>query len=367
MILVAKAILKFTLLHKAYIVSAERAPGCLETQNTVSILDYIKQEGRDSSKVKACLETILRSCKTLFNDNDRVWVAYEPCNKDVPVLVAEVEKRINDAPEHASGCRLVQLVEEEEVESAAEGYDDNERNKTPNFSERELIKLRKCMDRNTDRLLKSHSNILAMIGSDKISHDKRKEIEDRICVVIYVRTKRFIPFYEEQFTLDNNDCPLDVREGRGLALVSTLKPKDYAKALRMGCLIESEYGCGTLMGFVELSDGKIACVTAWHIFDTGEGDHTAKLLNSDKFKKNVYQPRRSEDHEYKIGRVINVSKDFDAALIEIDKPERLPKNGHFPNAVCPEKGGNIFLLSFSGLVKHNPYIKVIFLNMILKI
>lgn len=303
-----------------------------------NMVQYIKEKGRDFNRVKEHFESIcLEVTEQYFKENGKLWAGYDPNNKDVPVFVAEVEKRNDKAPENVYGCRLDQRVKEEDV-SSAEDSDNNKCKRKVNFAETEIISLCKCMERNTERWLKSHSNILAIMGSDKISHEKQNKTEDMTCVAIYVRNKGIIPFYEEQFKLDNNDFPLDVREGRGVTLVSRLSPEEYSKSVRMGCKIESAYGRGTLTGFLQLPNGKTGCLTAWHLFDTGEGEHTAELLDSDNFNKNVYQPNKQLEEKYKIGKVIRVSEEFDAALIEIDEPDRLPRNGNFPNAVCPEKG-----------------------------
>ena len=144
--------------------------------------------------------------------------------------------------------------------------------------------VRNAILKNSDMLMKCHSNLHAICASSFKFTDKTSECIPRTCIALYCRGKGFLPCGEEAFPTDIDGIPTDIREGY-FTLGGKRRNRDLKRSgerhenLRIGVEIyankfqdgKSTGSQGTLGGFVNLEGGRIGFLTCAHvIFTTNE-------------------------------------------------------------------------------------------------
>ena len=149
--------------------------------------------------------------------------------------------------------------------------------------------------------------------------------------------------HESAFPKEIDGICVDVREGCFKTYMYQEGAGDcpeYHKNLSMGCYITNNYQMsGSLGGFIRLPNKSIGCLTCKSRMEL-EKD----ILARTDFKRDVFQPGPSLEHNSKFGEVIcRINREgkekevgVDVALIEITEKHREPRN------ICL-LGGNSFL------------------------
>ena len=300
----------------------------------------------------ALIQLIQSAAVEEYSSADFVWIGYDITmyKEKIPTIVVIY----NSFPKYLqiqSRFLSFEVIKKEmgDLSTEAKYVADYEEKKSLQFTPEETKNLQKCINSNTERLMKEHSNLL-IISASKVKSTcyglHNASLQHQACVVLYVHLKGIIPLMEEPFPRILDGFPVDVRESM---LEKYAKPTDFLETLMMGCKICTCYNTsGSLGGFVQLQSGGIGCLTCCHLFKTNvnrdcfpsnKGKVKLRQLNT-----NVYQPLHKE--EFNIGNVVecidgeryNNEIGVDAALIEITR--RSPTSGRFPNADSPACGKN---------------------------
>ena len=306
-----------------------------------------------SKESMALIQLLQSAASEEYSSADFVWFGYDITmyEEKIPTIVAIYNSFPKDL-QIQSRFLSFEVIQKEigDLSTEAKYVADYEQENSLKFTPEETKELQECLNSNTDRLMKEHSNLL-IISASKVKStcygQPNASLQHKACVVLYVHLKGIIPLMEEPFPIMLDGFPVDVRESM---FEEFAKPNDFLETLMMGCKISTCYNTsGSLGGFVELQSGGIGCLTCCHLFKTKDNK---KCFPSNKGKvklhllnKSVYQPDDRE--EFNIGNVVrcidgeryNNEIGVDAALIKIIK-RRFPTSGRFPNADSPACGKN---------------------------
>ena len=260
----------------------------------------------------------------------RVWIGYQAHGQKYPLFVAIVKERDPHLDEKLLAVLQTEFpfkIIQRHLDEVSDEATHCLKSENPlRYSLNEQYELRETIMRYSDALMQAHSNLLIISASPIKSRKAGEHVEVRTCIVLYVHIKGIIPLQEKAFPAKVGDFPVDVREG-------VFKKYSLAK-LSIGNEILSAYGMiARLGGFVRLSDGKLGCLTCYHMFDTPQSrndrDHKA-------FNPAVYQAA-SGYSQSPFGRMVDKKNDpgdatrigVDAALIEITDRLKTPEDASF--------------------------------------
>lgn len=185
----------------------------------------------------------------------------------------------------------------------------------------------KVINRNSEELMKKHSNLNIMSVSPVISHKYGFEFETSGCIVIYCSEKGKIPPGEQEFPSQLDNIHVDIREG-SCSLFTAAGPKEHNDPLRTGINIGGMdmSGNGTLGPFVVEAKNKktVGFLTCQHVF------------SSSTIGSSVTQP--SVNPEGKCGEIRSMSNavvDYDGKPTSVDAAyvalsNRIPMRFVFP-------------------------------------
>ena len=298
-----------------------------------SISNTIQRHGLRSTASDTLTSWLCERIREFSSRVIRVMVGYEMGNVEIPLFVAVVSEIDKSLPAHFQTIcqfqvkqRLLTNVSEEAKLCVKEEIDKS-------LTLLEHNELQEAIVKNSEELLKSHSNLVMISASALKSSKAGIQIKIKTCIVLYVHIKGIIPLKEKPFPLNIGKFPVDVREGL-VYMYSDAK-------LTIGCNIASAYMRGRLGGFVRLSNGKIGCITCSHLFGTPQS-------RQGEFNRNVYF-RSKDDQLYPFGHLINevirpggkTVIGVDAALIEITDRLMCPDDGGFETIEIPLAAGKL--------------------------
>ena len=305
------------------------------------LAEYIRKAGRSSTEIKHFIQWLDIIIKRSLNGIQRLWVGYKP-QKDEPVFVAMVDELKDDFPTQVMNFEIIQRVNGQ-VSDEAKFVLLKEIENDLTFSAEEQASISSCLAKYSTKLMRDHSNLTVVSASKikSVNHGREDALyAETMCIALYVDAKGVVPIHEELLPTQLDEIPVDVREGTFKTYGK--KPSDYHEKLLMGCQIVTDYKtCGTLGGFIQIENNKLACLTCCHVFVTPES--ISDLKRDDALKKGVYQPCPAEPEcpaDPKIGQLVKWLRypgdenniGVDAALIEISNPLRYPESGYFPDA-----------------------------------
>jgi len=174
------------------------------------------------------------------------------------------------------------------------------------------------------RLFKLHRN-LSIIHVSSFRSTKFSTVNSNIvteqCVALYCQIKGIVPIGEKTFPKKIGNLRTDIREGfAAFGAGEMLRPG-------IGIKCPSTNKSGTIGGFVELPDGKVALITTAHLIAKCEHLESDELTKKSFFESGISLSRASDVNDDQIGTVITASfshgvhnqTSVDAALVEIRK------------------------------------------------
>ncbi|KAL3855568.1 hypothetical protein ACJMK2_014775 [Sinanodonta woodiana] len=328
-----------------------------------SIIHAIKEYGYNKG-----MHCLLRGMSNILMkqipDAIRVWSGYRTQDLHTPVFVVIFSKTTH-IPEKMKFSKPYDDYEivfrnehtpNDEEEHISEQSEINENT----IRKEDIARVIDCIGKNTERLMKEHSN-LSIIAPSTIKSigfsgclSKRKQVE-LVCIVLYVPLKGIIPVGEKEFQKDIDGISTDVREGE-FVFHGRKEAHKWHPYLPMGCRISTrDRQSGTLGGFIDLPGGKTGCITAAHgVLNEKERRNYVKFKKAKKARYNaslflgqtvieIYQPTCKRAAFGRVSKIAfeegnKSSSSVDAALIEITDHNRTPFAGMFPSGNYPVIG-----------------------------
>lgn len=190
----------------------------------------------------------------------------------------------------------------------------------------------KVINRNSEELMKKHSNLNIMSVSPVISH--KYGIEELPCIVIYCSDKGKIPPGEQEFPSQLDKIQIDIREG-SCSLFTAAGPNEHNDPLRTGINIGGmhESDDGTLGPFVVEAENKktVGFLTCQHVF-------SSPTIGSSVTQPSVRHSKNSVNPERKCGEIRSMCTaevlyngkptSVDAAYVALSN--RIPTRFEFP-------------------------------------
>ncbi|XP_021371551.1 uncharacterized protein LOC110462074 [Mizuhopecten yessoensis] len=167
--------------------------------------------------------------------------------------------------------------------------------------------LNQIVRKHTPELVKNHSNLITISTSPVICH--RDVIEKASCIVIYCSCKGIIPLGEQDFPVELDNFPVDVREGH----VYFGTAREFHDPLRLGCSIgvSGESKAGSIGVFVKEvgTTDQYGLLTCGHVLLSGQeltDPHIRQNIRYSTVTTDVVQPSYMDERSnITCGRLID--------------------------------------------------------------
>lgn len=232
--------------------------------------DDIKSQTNTSSKI-VCQQDIHKNETGSKNDKNRIvleefiakhrdtlahaFLGYY-CNKPDDIFIVAYLKQTVTKSKYWSEFNHVDVlfIDSKIVDSEAAEAIYSKESLENKIKFEDIEKMAALITKNSDSLMKKHTNLQMISGCSVRSRKKMISLET--CIVFYCRTKGVIPVGEEKFPLTLGEYNVDVREGLfnwTPGDVPLQSPNDYHNPLKMGCNIGMKGECKSLMLYSSFS------------------------------------------------------------------------------------------------------------------